>query len=370
MAAVEERRRIVAVIGTTAVGKSKLGMALALALDGEIVSCDSIQVYAGLPLASNQPTAAELAAVRHHLVGHVAMDGTYSVHQFVAEAHAAIDDIFARGKVPIVVGGTHYYLNALAVAPLPSAQLAAAVAAADPSAAVDASHLDLAALAQADDATAHAALASVDPVTAARTHPSARRSVNTALRTVVQTGVRHSNVVKAQRAAPEPARYEPLLLWPRAELDVLDARIDARVDAMVDRGLLAELDAAAELLASGGASQGGDAGLVQAIGLKEFAPYLESRTSAALEACLVQHKLATRQYARSQIKYIRNVFVRRGVKVYPLDATDDSASGWEAAVKAPAEAAARAWLAGSEVGLSAEKAPAEEAHDPWAVFTS
>jgi tRNA dimethylallyltransferase len=103
---------IVAIFGATASGKSAVALQLAERLDGEIVSADAMQLYAGLPILSNQPAAAERARVPHHLVGIWPLTAEGDVAQYAAAAHAAIDGILERGRTPIVAGGTGLYLRA------------------------------------------------------------------------------------------------------------------------------------------------------------------------------------------------------------------------------------------------------------------
>ncbi|MEG2204978.1 MAG: tRNA (adenosine(37)-N6)-dimethylallyltransferase MiaA, partial [Oscillospiraceae bacterium] len=100
-------------VGPTASGKTRLGVELALALDGEVVSADSMQIYTGMEIATAKPTADERRGVPHHLIGFVSPEEEYSVARFVSDASAAIDDILAREKKPILVGGTGLYVSSL-----------------------------------------------------------------------------------------------------------------------------------------------------------------------------------------------------------------------------------------------------------------
>ncbi len=103
---------VVAIFGPTASGKSAVAVALAQAIDGEIVSADSMQIYRGLERLTNQPTTAEQGGIPHHLVGHVEPTVSYDVSRFATDAHAAIDGVIARDRTPIVVGGSGLYLRA------------------------------------------------------------------------------------------------------------------------------------------------------------------------------------------------------------------------------------------------------------------
>src|SRR5690242_16324877 len=162
--------RVVALFGPTASGKSGAALALAAHTGGEIVSCDAMQLYRGLPLLTNQPAAAERARVRHHLVAEWPLDREGDVAQYAAAAHAAIDAVLQRPRTPIVVGGTGLYLRAaltdLALPPQPPPDLRERLAAAYD---------------RDGAAAAHARLATLDPAAAARVHPNDRRRVVRAL---------------------------------------------------------------------------------------------------------------------------------------------------------------------------------------------
>ena len=163
-------RRVAAIFGPTGSGKSAVALALAELVDGEIVSCDAMQAYAGLPILTNQPSAAELARVPHHLVGIWEPEHEGSVAEFGRLAHAAIDDILARGKVAIAAGGSGLYMRAaLAELPLPP----------QPAPGVRERMGEV--YEQHGPAAAHALLAERDAVAAAAVHPNDRRRVVRAL---------------------------------------------------------------------------------------------------------------------------------------------------------------------------------------------
>ena len=108
-----EQTTVVAVVGPTAVGKTALGVSLALALNGEIVSADSMQIYRGMRIASAQPTEKEMQGVPHHLIDFLSTTQTYSVARYVEDAGRIIKEISSRGKLPVLVGGTGLYVNSL-----------------------------------------------------------------------------------------------------------------------------------------------------------------------------------------------------------------------------------------------------------------
>ncbi len=167
----QPRPRVVAILGPTASGKSDVALALADRLGrAELVSADAMQCYRGLPILTNQPTAADVERAPHHLVGIWGLDHEGDVAQYAAAAHGAIDAVLARGATPIVVGGTGLYLRAalarLELPPEPPAGLREGL-----EAAYDAD----------GPAAAHARLAALDPAAAARVHPNDRRRVVRAL---------------------------------------------------------------------------------------------------------------------------------------------------------------------------------------------
>ena len=161
---------VVAIFGPTASGKSAVAIALAERLGGEIVSCDAMQLYRGLPILTNQPPAADVARVPHHLVAVWETDHAGSVAEYAALAHSAIDDVVARGRTPVVCGGSGLYLRAaLADMPLPPRVPAAA-------------RTRFERLYDDEGAgVAHAQLAAADPVAAASVHQNDRRRVVRAL---------------------------------------------------------------------------------------------------------------------------------------------------------------------------------------------
>ena len=356
-----EKVKVVAVIGTTGVGKSKLALGLAdsvdLEVEGELVSCDSLQVYSKVPILTNQPTEDELAAVPHHLVAHYDVNSTYpGIRTWVEEAGRAVDEIARKGKLPVVVGGTHYYSSALLFRPLPSPQLIQAVRDHPDTVAIDTSVLDGVDVESLGHGEALQLLQELDPEMASVLEADVRK-IRSTLSALARYGdVRHSDVVRMQKTCPEEVAYDVLWLWPRAETEILDARIDARVDAMVHAGLLDELESLRSEPCVVNANGDHVTGALQAIGLKEFLPYLTMDETgdreAVLNACLEQHKAATRKYARSQTRFIMSNLVGKGAVVYPLDASDASAEGWTSNVLLPATELVARFLSGTPLPTS------------------
>lgn len=276
--------QILCVVGPTASGKSGLALALARRLGGEIISCDSMQIYRGMDIGTAKATAAERAAVPHHLLDLAAPDAAFSAADFVTAAEAAIADITARGRLPILCGGTGLYLDSLLrptayAAPPPDPALRASLAA------------ELA----AEGAEAmHTRLAALDPAAAEAIHPNNTKRVLRAIEICLTAGTTKSALDAASVMGECP--YDACVIglrWPREQLN---ARIDERVDAMLRDGLLAET---AGLYAAGYLAPGTTAG--QAIGYKELLPHL--RGEEPLSASVERLKIATHRYAKRQMTW-------------------------------------------------------------------
>ncbi|WP_225047604.1 tRNA (adenosine(37)-N6)-dimethylallyltransferase MiaA [Lacticaseibacillus kribbianus] len=272
--------QILIIGGPTATGKSALAVAVAKRFSGEVINGDAYQIYTGMDIGTAKVTAEEMAGVPHHLIDIVVPGTPFSAAQFQARAAAAIHAVRARGHLPIVVGGTGFYLNALRL----GLNLGGA---APPDARRQALREELAAL---GPEALHARLAAVDPAAAAAIPVGNARRVMRALEVVA------SGQLFSAQVQPEPA-YDALVLGLTTERAALYDRINARVDAMLDAGLLAEvrrvLDAA-----------GPDAQALKAIGYKEFVPYLEGRGD--LETAVAAVKQNSRRYAKRQLTYFRH----------------------------------------------------------------
>ena len=288
-------RDVVCILGQTGAGKSKLAVELALAVDGEVVNCDAMQVYKGLPIATAQIPEQEQRGVPHHMLGVVhpstargadTEDAGINVREFRDMALPVVEDVLARGKVPLLVGGSDYYLRALVSRALLDDQTRGgsepaatpdeerdgkdADADADADAAHDAS-AELRSAAAAEDArVAHDRLRAVDPASAAKIHPNNTRRVRRYLEIFDATGTPASEVF-AGGVDREP-RFRCLFFAMRADERELEPALRRRVDGMVAAGLVRELERAAATTAAGGARGAG-----QAIGFHEWGAYLRAR---------------------------------------------------------------------------------------------
>ncbi len=278
--------KIIAVVGATASGKSALGIRLAKELDGEIVSCDSAQVYRGMDIGTAKVTAEERLAAVHHLIDVADINEPFSAGRFAAMASDTVENIAARGKIPLLVGGTGLYVDAVTTGNLDNE--------ADSNPAVRA---ELLRKAESEGAEAlHTYLASVDPQSAAEIHPNNIKRVARALEIFLVTGKTKTEL----NAIAPPQRFDRLLLiLDTPDRSALYARIDRRVDEMMEAGLTDE----ARRLWEAGLAKTPTAS--QSIGYKELFPYFEGLVS--LDEAVDKIKQATRNYAKRQLTYFRRM---------------------------------------------------------------
>ena len=279
-------QRVVCVVGPTASGKTKMGVALAKRFNGEVVSVDSMQIYRGMAIGTAAPTPEETEGVPHHMIGVADPAESWSVSRFTQEADRCIQDILRRGKLPILVGGTGLYLDALIRGnTFAAGQQGGAV------------RRELQArLAQEGAAALLAELAVVDPETAARLHLRDEKRILRALEVWYETG--ETITQHDRRTRQQPPRYQAayigLSFQDRAQLR---RRIDLRVDEMVRQGLLEEVQA---LLAAGLPPT---ATAWQAIGYKQFLAAADGRCTVT--EAIEEVKLRSRQYAKRQLTWLR-----------------------------------------------------------------
>ncbi len=277
---------LIAVVGPTAVGKTALAIRLAQALDGEIVSADSRQVYQGMDISAAKPSAAERAMAPHHLLDIAPPERVLTLAEFRDLAYQAIDDIHRRGRLPLLVGGSGQYVRAVlegwtltSVAPDPDLRRRLEEDAA-----------------REGGAALHERLAALDPVAAAAIDARNVRRVVRALEVCLTSA---QPVSQLQTRQPPPYRtWQIGLHRPTADLF---ARLDARVDAMVAQGLVDEvLQVRERVLALGlRATQPALTGL----GVREIGQYLDGELT--LDAAVVEIKRNTRRFVRQQRNWFR-----------------------------------------------------------------
>ncbi|XP_043573889.1 tRNA dimethylallyltransferase isoform X3 [Chiloscyllium plagiosum] len=319
------------ILGPTGSGKSRLALELGRRLRGEIISADSMQVYKGLDIITNKVTREEQQLCRHHMISFLDPLVSYSVVDFRNKALSIIEDIIARQKIPIIVGGTNYYIESLLWKVLVDAKKEKAFSAADwetgsrtpsPSRKEELEKLDCQEL--------YKRLAEVDPEMAAKLHPNDKRKVARSLQVYEEVGVPHSKLLLKQRQEEGGGplggalRFpKPCILWLYADLSVLDERLDRRVDEMLAAGLLEELVGFhtrynQQKIAEN--SQDYQHGIFQSIGFKEFHEYLTSNSNCSetreklLNQGIAALKQVTKRYARKQNKWVRNRFLKTHLK--------------------------------------------------------
>ncbi|KAH8108498.1 tRNA isopentenyltransferase [Phellopilus nigrolimitatus] len=366
---------LIVICGTTGVGKSRLAIELALELSrrGTVINADAMQVYEGLDVLTNKVPAEEQRGVEHLLMDFKKPGEQYVVGEWVQDAVREIDKIHGEEKIPIVVGGTSYwihhllfpntlpsragslkhsstppsprFLNALRDLPKNLADLYDTLPTTPPSAESD----------PANAFALHSLLSHLDPTMASRWHWKDTRKVLRNLEIMKENSRLASEVIADAHAAGITGRYRSLIFWLYAEPKALNTRLERRVDEMLSKGLLEEVRSVKNL------SNYTDLtlGVYQAIGYKEFLNFMnDSKGDRQLyDTSVADMKQSTKKYAQRQIKWIRNKLLPAvqacsvssrqdhaalAVKAFLLDATDDMA--WEEKVLANAIRIAEAFL--------------------------
>ena len=293
----DARPPAIALMGPTASGKSALALEWAERLGGEIVSVDSALVYRGLDIGAAKPTRAERDRVRHHLIDVRDPWQPYSAADFAQEARDAIGGIVARGRMPILAGGTGLYFRAVfdGLSPMPEAnpviraQLAAEAA-------------------ERGWAALHAELARVDPEAAARIHANDPQRIQRALEVYRASGRPISAWQRERAMARLPLRVLRLVLAP-ADRAVLHARIAARFDTMLAEGFLDEVQALRALPQLQAHPAARDLPAIRAVGYRQAWDYLDALAAGEGEAAFADFRdraiFATRQLAKRQLTWLR-----------------------------------------------------------------
>ncbi len=277
--------RLICICGPTASGKTALSVALAKKLHTEIISADSMQIYRDMDIGTAKPTMDERQGVRHHLMDICAPEEAFSVARYVEMADAAAQTVLAQGMIPIVVGGTGLYMDAL---------IEGNTFSGDENDHSVREKYQRMAEEEGNDAV-HARLAEVDPESAKKLHPNNLKRVIRALEVYEQTGMTIIELNRMhKRKEPKYQAYK-IGLCP-AEREILYKRIDTRVDQMLSDGLVDEVRSLMEHDALVGTA-------AQAIGYKELAGYLQGEQS--LEECVNILKQRSRNYAKRQLTWLK-----------------------------------------------------------------
>lgn len=278
------KQKIICVVGPTASGKTGLGIEIAKRFNGEIVSADSMQIYKDMSIASAAPTPQERAQVLHHLVEFLDFDQSFTAYDYVSAAKNTIEEIAARGKMPIVVGGTGLYINSL-VDNIKFTEFETDFKLRE--------KLER----QMDEIGGEEMLkilSSFDPETARSLHPNNRRRIIRAFEIYEGAGItKHEQDILSRK---EESPYDAIMIGINyRDREKLYERINKRVDLMIGQGLVEEAKAAFDRNLSH------TSGAVQAIGHKEFFDYFKGEKN--LEECTENLKRATRRYAKRQITW-------------------------------------------------------------------
>lgn len=275
---------VIAVVGPTASGKSKLAVKLAKHYDAEILSFDSMQLYKGMDIATAKPTEEEMHGIPHHMISAVSPDEAFSVAKYKECADRIIDEIVSRGKRVVMVGGTGLYLDTVIqnIEFLPSE---------------DTSEIRLKLKTELECFGPSAMLEKlrkIDPKTAEGLHENNTGRVLRALEVYYSTG--NTMSYQVENSKKTPSRYVPIYIGLNAKnRDFLYERINTRVDKMLESGLIAEAE---DFVKNNPGSTA-----KQAIGLKELAPYI--RGESPLDVCVERLKTETRRYAKRQLTWFR-----------------------------------------------------------------
>ena len=277
--------KIICVAGPTASGKTRLAVELAKAYHGEVLSCDSMQIYKGMAIGTAAPTAEEMQGVPHHMIGVIDPAEDFSVGKYVELAEPVLQDILSRGKTCVVCGGTGLYADSLLLgrsfAPCPSTGVREQLE-------QEAEQCGIEPLLER--------LKSVDPEAGAKLHPSDRRRIIRALEVYLETGQTISEHNRKTKLLPPKHEAVWLGLSFENRQDLYD-RIDLRVEKMLEAGLLDEIRA---LLSSGVPPT---ATAMQAIGYKEYVEALTAGGDLDSATALVQQR--SRNYAKRQLTWLR-----------------------------------------------------------------
>lgn len=278
------KQKVIAVAGPTASGKTSLAVFLARELGGEVVSADSMQIYKGMDIATAKPTIEEMEGIPHHLIGHVDVNEPYNVARYISEAKECINDIAARGKVPILAGGTGLYIDSLLYGveffDLP-----------------DNTKIRNELKQRLETEGAQSLLSElydIDKETADSLHINNIGRIIRALEVYYLTGETMSQMKK--RSREKGSEFEPLYICIEfSDRQKLYDRIDKRVDIMLENGLLEE---AGQYI-----NMGQETTSRQAIGYKELKPYFDG--SLTLDDAIDNLKKETRHYAKRQLTWFR-----------------------------------------------------------------
>ncbi|CAI6332664.1 unnamed protein product [Periconia digitata] len=367
---------LIAIVGATGTGKSELAVEIAKKYNGEIINGDAMQLYQGLPIITNKITTDERKGLPHHLLGCIGLEEeSWTVSKFVKEAVQTIEDIHGRGKLPILVGGTHYYTQSLLFKD--------AILEKQETEYIDSSNHSFAILDEPTEVILEK-LKEVDPVMADRWHPNERRKIQRSLEIYLKSGKPASQMYDERRLKRELSpnsgeaqehttgfRFPTLVLWVHADRGALNARLESRVDKMIERGLLDEVKTLSEFKvlheSRAKATIDQSRGIWVSIGYKEFLDYQAALNDPSITAkereglksiAIERTQAATRQYAKRQIRWIQIKLLNALIGVdqqkntFLMDGSD--VAKWDETVAQPALGITEDFLTGKPLPNPAE----------------
>ena len=396
------RNPLILVMGATGTGKSNLALSLAQSLPsgGEIINCDAMQMYRGLPVITNKPPKRERQGIRHHLLDYIELDETpWTANKFVKRSSKVIEEVRARGNIPVVVGGTGYYAFGSL---FKDSMLGDDAEGNDGTEGLSDGETKALNEGQAGFEILNAStqdmlnkLKELDPEMAKSWHPNDRRKIQRSLEICLRRGRKVSEIYREQTLAKngheelEPInsdaaslesngrgrndtygtadllRYDAIIFWLSASDQPLKARLNARVHQMVQDGLFEEaLDLARlrQQYQDRGVRVDTSKGIWISIGYKEMEPWATkhlqepdkyAKDSKLARECIESVKAGTRQYAKRQERYIRirlaNALKKAGAldRLFLLDSTD--LSKWQQHVVEPAQGIVKKFLDGQQL---------------------
>lgn len=354
---------VLVVLGATGAGKSQLALELAQKFGGEVISADAMQMYKGLDIVTNKVSQEERSLVKHHMIDFLDPLSIHTVVDFRNMAVPIVDDLLSRNVIPVICGGTNYYIESL---------LWKVLVENDPSGCNEESQVKRQKLdptiqdSQEDDniptSNLYQRLQEVDPERASEIHRNERRKILRSLQVFDKYKRKHSDILAEQQSQQGggllggPLRYPKVaVLWVQCDQEVLDQRCNKRVDKMIEQGMVNELEQFHKDFNSKRSEPDYTVGIFQSIGFKEFHQYLildddekgSEKGKRLYEAGVEQLKLVTRQYSRKQLKWIRMRFLnpkRACPNVYGFDSTYPEK--WQETAYEPAVKVVEAIIAG------------------------
>ncbi|QAS50919.1 tRNA (adenosine(37)-N6)-dimethylallyltransferase MiaA [Halobacillus litoralis] len=285
---------VISVVGPTAVGKSKLGVKIAERFDGEVISGDSMQIYRTMDIGTAKITEEEMCGIPHHMIDIKDPDESFSVAEFQADVQELINDVYERGKVPVLVGGTGLYIQAT----LEDFNFS------DEKKDTEVIKRLEKELEEKGKEYMFERLHAVDPQQAVRIHPNNERRLIRALELYETTG-RVMSEFHEEQAGESP--FRPVMIGLEMDRELLYRRINRRVDQMVEEGLVEEV----QRLYKQGLTE---AQSMKAIGYKELIPYFRGEYSLARSIELLKRN--SRRYAKRQYTYFKN---KMEIQWYEID---------------------------------------------------